>query len=256
MCLGDPVLFYRNRGFFLRGTIAYKTRSRALARELWQTPEDEPAWEFVYFISDLTPVEIAVQIYNRTLGYKPWRAVQSFRVHDEQESLAIIDAMGLEAGAGTLLTSVGEVTAAEEAFEKLGDDLDMPGTVKRRLEQSLLRKILLGKKTSECCALCGADLPVDLLVIGHIRKRHSCPPELKKDLANVMPVCLLGCDRLFENGYVVVDQNGAIQPGPSWKVVPSVQSALQRLVGRQCGVWSESSEAYFRWHRDHHYSFA
>ncbi|MGG2035142.1 hypothetical protein ABFY62_31035 [Pseudomonas aeruginosa] len=143
--------------------------------------------------------------------------MQSFTVHYPELSARIIEELGLESSTGSVLTSVRDVEAAKEAFKHLGDELDVPAAVKRRKEQALLRTILLSNKASECCALCGRDLPVDLLVIGHIRKRHSCPPEMKKDLANVMPVCLLGCDRLFENGYVFIDSTGTIQQGPALK---------------------------------------
>lgn len=256
MALGDTALFYRAKNFFLRGTIAYKKRLPELARELWKTAEDEQAWEFVYFISDLEPVQISIHDYNQAAGYSPANIVQGYTVHSEADSLAIADALGLEGNTGSLLTSENDVSDALAAFKGLEGDLDVSSTAKRRKEQSLLRTILLKNKATECCALCGRDLPVDLLVIGHIRKRHSCTSEMKKDLANVMPVCLLGCDRLFENGYVIVNAKGAIQAGQSGKIVPSVKSAIEHLVDKQCSAWSEEADEYFDWHRSHHRSFA
>lgn len=256
MRLGDTALFYRKKNFFLRGTIAFKARLPDLARELWHTPEGEQAWEFVYFITDLEPIQISVLDYNHAAGYEPGNIVQGFTVHPEGKSLAIAESLGLESSTGSLLTSESDIAAAITAFGNLGDDLDVSSSVKRRVEQSLLRTILLGKKATECCALCGRDLPVDLLVIGHIRKRNSCTPEIKKDLANVMPVCLLGCDRLFENGYVTVDEAGVIQQGLSWKLVPSIQAVIKPLIGTKCSAWSQAAEKYFGWHRMHHNKFA
>lgn len=256
MALGDTALFYRNKNFFLRGTIAYKKRLPELARELWKTAEDEQAWEFVYFISDLEPVQINIHDYNQAAGYSSKNIVQGYTVHTEADSLVIADALGLESNTGSLLTSASDVSNALAAFNGLEGELDVSSTAKRRKEQSLLRTILLKNKATECCALCGRDLPVDLLVIGHIRKRHSCTSEMKKDLANVMPVCLLGCDRLFENGYVVVNAKGAIQAGLPGKIVPSIQPAIQLLVDKQCSAWSETADGYFEWHRTHHHRFA
>lgn len=253
---GDLALFYRKKNFFLRGTIAFKTRQPDLARELWHTLEGEPAWEFIYFISDLEPIQINILDYNHAAGYEPANIVQGFTVHPEGKSLAIAESLGLESSTGSLLASENDITAAIKAFSNLSNDLDVPSSVKRRVEQSLLRTILLGKKATECCALCGRDLPVDLLVIGHIRKRNSCTPEIKKDLANVMSVCLLGCDRLFENGYVTVDEAGVIQQGPSWKLVPSIQAVIKPLIGTKCSAWSQAAEKYFGWHRKHHNKFA
>ncbi|MEN1899986.1 hypothetical protein AAIP21_27895 [Pseudomonas aeruginosa] len=189
---------------------------------LGNSPGEQP-WEFVYFLTDLEPIQISILDYNQVAGYNPANIVQSFTVHYPELSARIIEELGLESSTGSVLTSVRDVEAAKEAFKHLGDELDVPAAVKRRKEQALLRTILLSNKASECCALCGRDLPVDLLVIGHIRKRHSCPPGMKKDLANVMPVCLLGCDRLFENGYVFIDSTGTIQQGPALKIVPSIQ---------------------------------
>ncbi|MGG2838126.1 hypothetical protein [Pseudomonas aeruginosa] len=256
MDVGDVALFYRKKEFFRRGTIAYKKRLPELARQLWETPPGEQPWEFVYFLTDLEPIQISILDYNQVAGYNPANIVQSFTVHYPELSARIIEELGLESSTGGVLTSVHDVEAAKEAFKHLGDELDVPAAVKRRKEQALLRTILLSNKASECCALCGRDLPVDLLVIGHIRKRHSCPPEMKKDLANVMPVCLLGCDRLFENGYVFIDSTGTIQQGPALKIVPSIQGVVSSLVGRKCLAWKEDAVPYFEWHRNHHHNYS
>lgn len=56
---------------------------------------------------------------------------------------------------------------------------------------------------------------------------------------------------MFEHGYVVVSDEGAIQIGrhPS---TPALKTALEELTGRRVEGFSELNAAYFRWHRGAH----
>lgn len=249
--LGDAVLFYRDRQFFLRGTVGYKIHSPELARKLWGVKEDGSTWEYVYCLTDLEPVEIHLDRFIAATDYASNYVVQSFSVLYPDASERVIDSLDLDIGLGASAPSDAESESAQTALDSLDGDLDISASTRRRREQLLLRKILLGRKRAECCSICSRELPVDLLVIGHIRKRHSCSSSMKKDLANVMPVCLLGCDKLFENGYIHVDHNGTIQAAMHAKPASELAEVIHALVGNQCGAWSPSSEPYFAWHRTH-----
>ena len=64
-----------------------------------------------------------------------------------------------------------------------------------------------------------------------------------------MRACTLGCDHLFEMGYVLVDADGTIQQGPVTPTTADLDGAVNRIVGRGCTAHSRDSELYLEWHR-------
>ncbi|MGB6120946.1 MAG: hypothetical protein WBG80_03475, partial [Bacteroidota bacterium] len=75
---------------------------------------------------------------------------------------------------------------------------------KARTEQPKLRKFLLGGRENANCFLCGRNLSASLLVAAHIKPRRECSPEERRDLSDVALMCRLGCDSLFELGFITV----------------------------------------------------
>jgi hypothetical protein len=133
-----------------------------------------------------------------------------------------------------------------------GSDLDRLVMTRVRVEQTSARRLLFGQAGLGKCSLCSARLPVELLVAAHIKRRSDATRAERLDLPNiVMPACLLGCDALYERGWICVGESGEIQPSdeamsPSW---PAAVNHAQRLLGVQCTAWTTKSAAYFRWHR-------
>ncbi len=255
MAVGDVALMYRKRRFFFKGEVAYKLQSPTIARELWGSDNTGETWEYIFFLSDLEEVDIDVVRFNIAAGYMQSNIIQGFDVLPEQKSELILEALELQSTIGAVLVPLQSIDAARLALADLGQQLDLPATSRKRAEQVLLRRILLGGKRQEACSVCARVLPVDLLVIGHIRKRHSCNAGQKLDLANVMPVCLLGCDKLFENGYIHVNPSGKICLSEKIPGNDALGTFVDNLVGRQCAAWSSSSESYFEWHREHRRRF-
>lgn len=255
MVLGDIALMYRNKRFFFRGEVAYKVHSAELAKELWGEREDGATWEYVFFLTDLEEVDIDVRRFNSAAGYKDSNVVQGFDVLPSSKSGAVLDALDLSNAVGAVVVSDSDADAARLKLRQLGQQLDLPSASRRRAEQSLLREIMLGSRRQAPCAICARTLPIDLLVVGHIRKRHSCDSAQKLDEANTMPVCLLGCDKLFENGYIHVDESGAICMATGINPMHSLRDALDTIVGKRCSAWSPVSEDYFKWHREHRRRF-
>ncbi|MEU4803156.1 hypothetical protein [Actinosynnema sp. NPDC023587] len=126
-------------------------------------------------------------------------------------------------------------------------ELDRAAVARYRVEQGALRHVLIGDDPTGRCALCGRVLPVELLVAAHVKRRSECSDEERRDLRNVaMLACHLGCDRLYELGYVSVGPDGAVLvaaiPG-----TPADQLALP--AGRTCEAHHDGSAGYFAWHR-------
>ncbi len=127
---------------------------------------------------------------------------------------------------------------------------DIAVAATRRVEQALLRSFLLDGQTEGSCGLCDQVLPAGLLVAGHIKPRAQCTDAERWAFAEVaMLVCVLGCDALFEQGYLTVDALGVISEGLS-PSHPGVAAAVQSLLGRRCGAFTALRAAAFRAHRE------
>jgi hypothetical protein len=145
------------------------------------------------------------------------------------------------------------VTAAESTIFDVRRDLDAKREILTRKEQSILRRRFFRGKDIGTCGICARAFPVSLLVAGHIKRRALCTKKEKRDFSNIMPVCKLGCDDLFERGYVTV-QEGRIVANMRLIRTNAVDRYVRSLVGRKCAYWSRASAPYFETHDDAHSS--
>ncbi len=63
-----------------------------------------------------------------------------------------------------------------------------------------------------------------------------------------MLICSLGCDALFEWGYIVVTANGRMEPGipaETWQL----ESAVAKLSGQWCTAHDEVTAPRFEFYR-------
>ncbi|MFT5430188.1 MAG: hypothetical protein ACI9OJ_000861 [Myxococcota bacterium] len=128
--------------------------------------------------------------------------------------------------------------------------LDRPTAGTRRVEQPRLRKVIFGKDDRTACDLCGRILPVELLVAAHIKRRTDCNEDERRDLQSIaMSACLLGCDVLYERGWVAVKDDGIIIVHAATREVEDLSDLVDLLEGRRCPRHSRDTEAYFDWHR-------
>jgi hypothetical protein len=131
----------------------------------------------------------------------------------------------------------------------------MPGSLDRlhsawgRREQGFLRQQLFGVDEKAACGLCGSVVPTNLLIAAHIKARAHCTPKQRRDTANVVfAACSLGCDSLYERGYIAVDASGVIVVSQRKSIPKFVRSRMNAVAGKRCGAWIDGSAAYFAWH--------
>lgn len=142
-------------------------------------------------------------------------------------------------------------TELREVEELLGE-LDQRHEVAIRREQGFLRRTLFGADGAGTCALCGREYPVALLVAAHIKRRAECDDTERRDYTNnVAPMCVLGCDSLFERGYLLVKE-GIIRQNPHRPTSDVIRDYLASVIGRRCEFWNSRSATYFRWHAERH----
>ncbi len=200
--VGDVTLFSRKGGIFASAIVTKKLRSAELAFDLWKNNDEGQTWEYIYFVDEVRNQFIPYENFNSVVGYKPTYIIQGFNVLDEEKSARLLAAFDLHSDMH--LPDVPE-TEYQDAILEL-EDLDASREVRVRREQAFLRNQLFGGKREAECSICGKCYPVSFLVTAHIKKRALCTEEEKRDYRNiVVPMCVFGCDALFEKGYVVVD---------------------------------------------------
>jgi hypothetical protein len=138
---------------------------------------------------------------------------------------------------------------AVRTLEELDESalLDDRREVAIRIEQGFIRQQLFKGMENDHCAICGRLFPVELLRAAHVKQRAGCSPEEKRDYTrNVIPMCTLGCDELFERGYIVV-RGGRVAKGKPGRT-PPVDDYVARVMDRPCLAYYRGSGSYFDWH--------
>lgn len=143
-------------------------------------------------------------------------------------------------------------TIATATEPRVDDELNLVGDLDalifalRRREQRRLRARKFGSMTEAACDICGRTLPVRLLVVAHVKRRADATRNERLDPHNVMAACLLGCDALFEYGYIYIDSTGTVQVNEV--AIEPMPHELERLQGRRCTAHSPRSSSFFAAH--------
>jgi hypothetical protein len=61
-----------------------------------------------------------------------------------------------------------------------------------------------------------------------------------------MPLCALGCDALFEQGFISVTK-GYVKAGPIKPQTKDLKTFINAVAGAPCRYWSIESNKYFEW---------
>ncbi|MEV6812713.1 hypothetical protein [Micromonospora sp. NPDC051296] len=128
----------------------------------------------------------------------------------------------------------------------LEGDLDILTEVMRRREQRRLRRRQFGLRDQITCDLCGRLVPARLVAAAHIKRRAEASREERLDPGNIMASCLLGCDALFEHGYIYVDSKGVIRAAD--RTQGDVAASTRSLTGRRCTAYNAQSRRFFEYH--------
>ena len=99
--------------------------------------------------------------------------------------------------------------------------------------------------TPATCDLCGRILPIDLIVAAHIQLRSKLTDQQRLQFKAVaMLACTLGCDALYEAGYITVNSNGIVTAGKP-PLTQALSKAVTGLAGRTCPRHNHLTAAHF-----------
>lgn len=141
-------------------------------------------------------------------------------------------------------------TALEQRLSKLSD-LDNQALQSTRKEQQALRRYLLKGKSDGHCVVCNQKFPADLLVAAHLKQRSKCNNDERLNFSNVVALmCKLGCDDLYEKGYILVD-DGYICKNPKKELTIPLAKYIENISGLRVANW-ERGKNYYQWHSNYH----
>jgi hypothetical protein len=243
---GDVTLFSRGGKIYASAVTTHKLHSLSLATELWDFNSKGQTWEYIYFLEELKHHNIPYVDFNRAVGYAENYVIQGFNVLRPEQSLQVLRVFDLE-------SEIFLEEISEEDYDSLVLKLDSLMETEseiittRRLEQSYLKRNLFGRKVIGTCACCKKDYPISYLVTAHIKKRAFCDLKERKDLKVVMPMCKMGCDDIYEKGYVSVFKGLFVdmKKSPNSK---HLEEYISSVIGNKCEYYDSDTEAYFEWH--------
>ncbi|WP_417482105.1 hypothetical protein [Maricaulis sp.] len=133
--------------------------------------------------------------------------------------------------------------AFKKALQNL-EVLDVPASTKARGEQRVLRAWLFGERSHAICAICGREFATASLVTAHKKKRSKCTSTEKRDPYIVFPLCNLGCDYLYEHGYLTVSRGGIVAgiEAPGEAELAAVQVLLGTRIDER---WTRGPVSFF-----------
>ena len=129
-------------------------------------------------------------------------------------------------------------------LRKLGRT-DEVGQQRTRKEQNILQQWLFDGKTQERCAICNNKYAVRALVAAHKKKRSECNEAERLDPYIVMPVCVFGCDFLYENRHIVIE-DGIVKEGLPLHYADIENEYIKKNVGKRVSEeWLKGQKSYF-----------
>ncbi|MFF6837367.1 hypothetical protein ACFY8X_01060 [Streptomyces tanashiensis] len=176
-------------------------------------------------------------------------AMEALRLSANKQGAAVVFQ-----GSGTIANLAAELPSMEDGSE-LSDvthdgDTNAVAQVLVRREQQKIRKALIGARSTAGCAFCGRTLPSRLIRAAHIKRRSEASRQERLNLNNILPACLMGCDELFEHGYIYVTVDGTLAASPSSSATSDLQQIADVLVGRTVADFGAHRAEFFRWHRE------
>jgi hypothetical protein len=248
MAPNDVVMFNVKGVVTVTSRFTHRTRNRDLALHLWGLKDvnEGSTWENVYFVSDVRHVSIP---YPHILLCTESQPRMSFNRFSESDSAAIINRYE------ELLCEVDDVPVSlEEARFEINLEMETDGSAPRPTRNEhrfIVKHLFKGLATGTCC-ICLNDYPRNMLVAAHIKKRASCDRNEKLDIENIAaPMCRMGCDPLFEFGYISV-RDGVVVRHPSLEAPAAISSYIDGVLGNLVPAWGQKTKKYFQWHRDTH----
>lgn len=126
------------------------------------------------------------------------------------------------------------------------DGTDGSSNVTTRKEHYILSLWLFEGKDKEHCAICKKEFAVKSLITAHKKKRKDCAENERTDPHIVMPLCVFGCDYLYENRLIYIDA-GVVEPAAKLRDEYCCElDYIESIKGNNLDPrWLKDSDQYF-----------
>lgn len=227
------------------------------------------AVEFLGEKRDLTDIEQAIVYYLSSVEYSLYPPLKKHLLANGYSKLATdkavttsplvsVDKSGqrktykytLISKAGAVADHLPQVSSRYQDFRNrlktlLATGTDVLGESFSRREQSILREWLFGNNSESYCALCGGRFSVSALVTAHKKRRSLCSESERVDPYIVFPLCVFGCDYLYESGTLKV-LGGKVVAGKIRQSDAQDVLRVQELCGKELHEeWLRGDLTYF-----------
>lgn len=240
---GDVTLFSWSGKIFSSAVTTFKIHNKVLAELLWGINVKWETWEYIYFLDEVKKHRIPYLDFNKVVWYADNYVIQWFSVLDTSKSKNLLTKFDLE-------TELYYEDISEDTFYDVNNKLDnLEETDKkiksfRRTEQAYLKKKLFWNKTVSECACCKKSFPISFLVTAHIKKRCACDEKERRDQNIVMPMCVFGCDELFEKWYIAV-KNGKFVNRKKYPSTSYLEDYIGKVDWNDCEYFNDKTSKYF-----------
>ena len=236
----DECFFYRDKKYFSKGKIKYKFINEEVSIKLWGKGKNGEIWKNLFVIEDLQNISITSHELKKILLNSPINILTAVKLYKLSNKEKInINLLNKE------FNKESQFDLYQDKLNNLNELTDVSTKSKRRLEQRLLSEYLFSSSQESKCSICSKTYPNDLMVAGHIKKRSLASESERKDLNIIIPICKIGCDELFEQGYIFVDK-GIIKANTKKKISNDVNNYLEELNNKKCISYNNKNSIYFK----------
>lgn len=234
----DLILFYSDKKIISFGKIVnvFLNEDESFQEKYWVSKLAKKPWSTIVLIDKISEdIELTIGELNKIFSYKENNVVQGRMILDEEKTNKIMDFLALKDNK--------ELSSYNYAFTGA---TDIFREIKIRKKQQKLRQALLANTEVAKCSICKKDFPVELLWTSHILERKYLSEIERKDFKNIaVLMCVMGCDKLYENGFIIVDENGNIIKNHYKKSIEVIDNYIKAFENTKPINWNQETKIYY-----------
>ena len=242
--IGDNCFFYRNKKYFSKSQVISKLEDENIALRLWKKDHNRDIWKNLFILEPSSIISISNYRFNKSIKKKN-TPLNSFKVQNikKAELLKQIGILNIKSSKDL------DRDHYQQSLNQLDQVDGLKSDAKIRLEQNIFSKYLFNEKSKSKCAICSKVYPNSIMVAGHIKKRSLSNELEKRNLNIIMPICKIGCDDLFERGYIYLDSKGYVTLNKEKEVSADLKEYLKTIVNEKSWYFNKDNAQFYEQHR-------